>query len=106
MTLGFRRDSTFFVHFFISSVVVAAGLVLGLNLLQWGVLVLSLTSVLAAEMFQQVLKTILETLGHHFPDSAKRAVRIGSAAVFVTVLGTVATIGLVFTQRLMQLFGD
>ena len=106
MTLGFRRDSTFFVHFFVASVVVATSFVLGLSLLQWSALVLSLTIVLAAEMFQQVLKTILETMGHHFPEQANRAERIGGAAVFVTVLGTVITISLIFTERLMDIFGS
>ena len=105
MTLGFRRDCTFFVHFFVSSVVVAAGLVMGLGLVQWGMLVLSLTIVLTAEMFQQVLKTILESLGHHFPDSARRAERIGGAGVFVAFVGTIITLSIIFTERLMALFG-
>jgi diacylglycerol kinase len=105
VTLGVRRDCTFFVHFFVSSVVIAAGLVLGLSLLQWGMLVLSLTIVLTAEMFQQVLKTILESLGHHFPESARRAERIGGAGVFVAFVGTVITLGVIFTERLIALFG-
>jgi diacylglycerol kinase len=104
MTLGFRRDCTFFVHFFVSSVVVAAGLVMGLSLVEWGMLVLSLTIVLTAEMFQQVLKTILDGLGHHFPDSARRAERIGGAGVFVAFVGTIITLSIIFTERLMVLF--
>lgn len=105
VTLGVRRDSTFFVHFFSGSIVIAAALVLGLPLLHWILLVMALTIVLTAEMFQQVLKTILESLGHHFPESARRAERIGTAGVFVAILGTVVTIGLIFAQRLVEVFG-
>ncbi|MFQ5731588.1 MAG: diacylglycerol kinase [Planctomycetaceae bacterium] len=101
---GVRSDSTFFVHFFIASVIVAASLVLGLSVLQWTIVVLTLTMVLTAEMFQQVLKTILAQIGHHFPEAAKRAERIGAAAVFVSFLGAVITIGLIFSQRLSVLF--
>lgn len=105
VTAGVRRDSTFFVHFFIASVIVAAAFVLGLTLIQWTILVLTLTMVLTAEMFQQVLKTILAQIGHHFPEAAQRAERIGGAAVFVTFLGAVVTVGLIFSQRFAELFG-
>ncbi len=106
ITLGFRGDSSFFVHFFITTVVITTAFVLGLGLLQWVALILALTMVLMAEMFQQVLKTILSSLGHHLADTARRAEHIGTAAVFVTFLGAVVTIGLLFTQRLAQLFGQ
>lgn len=101
---GIRRDSTLFVHFFIATAVLAGAVVLGLSLMQWCIVVLALTLVLTAEMFQQVLKTILESLGHHFPEASRRAERIGTAAVSITILGTVILIGLIFTERLMQLF--
>ncbi|MCH8830515.1 MAG: hypothetical protein IID45_13140, partial [Planctomycetes bacterium] len=42
--------------------------------------------------------------GHRFSDDVQRAVRIGSAAVFVTILGAVLTIGLLIGERLSQLF--
>lgn len=106
MTLGFRGDSSFFVHFFITTVVILTAFVLGLSLMQWVALILALTMVLTAEMFQQVLKTILGSLGHHLSHTARRAENIGTAAVFVTFLGAVVTIGLLFTQRLTELFGQ
>jgi len=105
MTLGFRADSTFFVHFFTGSIVVAVAIVLGLTTMQWTTLILSLTLVLAAEMFLQVIKNITQSIGHHFEETAKKSERIGTAAVFVTILGTVLTIGLIFGQRLAELYG-
>lgn len=106
MTLGFRADSTFFVHFFTGSIVVAVAIVLGLTTLQWTILILSLTLVLSAEMFLQVIKNITQSIGHHFEETAKKSERIGTAAVFVTILGTVLAIGLIFGQRLTELYGD
>lgn len=102
--LGVRRDCTFFVHFFVGSIVVATGFVLRLGLLQWTAVVLALTVVLTAEMFQQVLKTILESVSQYIPDQARRAERIGAAAVFVAIFGTAITVGLIFAQRLMEIF--
>ena len=105
MTAGFRGDSTFFVHFFIGTVILITASVLGLATVQWAILILGLTVVLSAEMFHQVLKTILKRFGHHFPDEVERAIRIASAGVFVAILGAVLSIGLIFGERLSQLFG-
>ena len=102
--LGFRRDCTFFVHFFVGSIVIATGFVLKLELWQWVTVVLSLTMVLTAEMFQQVLKTILESVGQYVPEAARRAERIGAAAVFVAIVGTAITVGMIFAQRLVEVF--
>ena len=103
---GLRSDSTFFVHFFVGTVIVAAGFVLGISLLQWTVVVLALTLVLSAEMFNQVLQAIWKTVGHHLSQEGVNAVRMGTAAVFVTLLGAAVTIVLIFGQRLSQLLAD
>ena len=105
ITQGFRGDSTFFVHFFAVSMILAGALVLGLSLIHWTMLVLALTLVLSAEMFHQALKFLLQSVGPHFEKSAETALRIGTAAVFLAMLGAVIVIGLIFVHRLLQMFG-
>lgn len=104
ITLGFRSDSSFFVHFFTGCIVVTAGLVLGIGLIPWTILVLAITVVLAAEMFHSVLKSILANIEHHFPKPTQQAIRMSTAAVFVTNLGAVIIIGLIFGSRLVKIF--
>ena len=106
MTHGVRADSSFFVFFFGGSIVVAGGFVLGLSLMQWTVIVLALTMVLSAEMFNQVVKALLHSIGHHFSRPAQKALRIGTAAVFAAMTGAVLCIALIFGQRLMTMFGN
>ena len=105
VTYGLRGDSAFFFHFFAGSVVVATALVLGVPLRQWTAIVLALTIVLAAEMFHQVLKTLLDGVGHHLGESGQRALRISMAAVYVTTAGAVISLAIVFAQRLWEMFG-
>jgi len=104
LTLGFRGDSSFFVHFFTGTIVLTAGLVLQIELIHWTILVLAFTMVLASEMFYSVLKTILFNIGHHLPEQMRRAIHLGTAAVLVTYFGAVLTIGLIFGRRLFQIF--
>ncbi|HVW02487.1 MAG TPA: diacylglycerol kinase [Planctomycetaceae bacterium] len=101
---GLRIDSTFFVHFFTSSMVLAAAAVIGLGILQWAILALSITLVLAAEMFNQVLKLVLAQPRLIAPAAAQKALGISTAAVYVTIAGCVVTILLLFGQRLDELF--
>ena len=105
MSQGFRLDSTFFVHFFVISVLLASSMVFGLGVVGWCLVVMSLSMVLAAEMFNQVLKIVWEGVGHLFDERTRRASKIGSAGVFVTIVGAVMVIALVFGHRLAQLYG-
>ena len=102
--LGFRIDSTFYVHFFLTSIVLATAVVLGIGLLQWMLLVLALTMVLSAEMFNQVLKALWNSVGHFLPTSSQNVLRISSAAVLLTTVGAAIVVTMIFAQRLMELF--
>ncbi|MEX0718185.1 MAG: diacylglycerol kinase [Planctomycetaceae bacterium] len=103
MTLGVRGDSTFFVHFFAASVVIAGGFVLALSLIEWVLVVLALTLVLAAEMFKQVLNAVWRSVGHHFQRETHQALRIATAAVFVTIGGTSLVVALIFANAIRRM---
>ena len=101
---GLRGDGAIFVHFFSTSIVIAAGLVLGVSLLEWTAIILALTLVLSAEMFRQVLKALLQNASREFNDSARTALRMASAAVCVTMLGSTLAVGLIFTKAILAIF--
>lgn len=102
---GIRGDSAFFVYFFLSSATVAACVVLGISLIQWTIVILALTLVLSAEMFNQVLKALLLGFGRPVDDAARAALRIAVAAVFVAITGSVIVIGLILGQAAVDMFG-
>ncbi len=98
---GIRGGSAFFVHFFGCSIVLAAGYVLVLSLMQWVAVVLSMTIVLAAEMFNQALRAIVieQQPEGEIPPRTSKALGIATAAVMMTVLGGLIVVGMVFAQR-------
>jgi diacylglycerol kinase len=103
---GVRGDSIFFVYFFLSSITIAAAVVLRLSLLQWTIVILSLTLVLCAEMFNQVLKSLIAGLAEHLGDAAQTTLRIGTAAVFVATTGSIVVIGLTLGQAFVEMFEE
>ncbi|HET6326174.1 MAG TPA: diacylglycerol kinase [Planctomycetaceae bacterium] len=102
---GIRSDSAFFVYFFLSSATIAACVVLGISLIQWTIVILALTLVLSAEMFNQVLKALLTEFGQPRDDAARAALRMAVAAVFVAITGSVIVIGLILGQAAVEMFG-
>lgn len=102
--ISLRGDGVFYIHFFSATVVIAAGLILGVSLLEWAVIVLSITMVLSAEMFRQVLKALFARVGHYFDDAGRTALRVAAAAVVVTIAGATLAVGLTFARSIFALF--
>ena len=104
---GIRGGSAFFVHFFGCSIVLATGYVLALSLMQWVAVILSMTIVLAAEMFNQALRAIVVDPedGGIAPQAAK-ALGISTAAVMMTILGGLIVVGMIFTQRVSHFWAE
>ena len=103
---GVRADSAFAVCFFLGTVVAAAAFVLNFAVIEWAVLILAFTTVLSAEMFHQLLKTLWEQEGRLLSARSQEALRIGTAAVMVTMAGPLTVSGLLFARRIMALWTE
>ncbi len=101
---GFRGDSTLFAHFFAIALVIALGVMTGLAALEWAVIVISIATAMAAELFQHVLKTIWSHVGHHLNPDAENALHLANAAVIVAILGASLAISIVILSQLWDLF--
>ncbi len=105
VTRDFRDDSTLFLHFFSGSVILVTAVVLNISPIEWTALILSLTVVVTAEIFNKVLLVIGKHVDRHSTAPLLNDLRIGTAAVFVTIIGGLLTIGLIFGRRVWELFG-
>lgn len=101
---GVRGQSSFFVHFFVAAIVIAAGVVLRVSLVEWSLLAIAIFGVLAAEMFNSALESLAKAVTDQHHPHLGRALDIGSGAVLLAACGAV-TIGLlVFAHRLWVMF--
>ena len=100
LRLTLRMDGTMFAHLFVASCVLAAGFVLGLSAMQWAIVTLSITVVLSAETFNQLLRSLSTEAGHHLPGGMRNVIQIGAAALLITSIGAGIAIVLVFVNRL------
>jgi diacylglycerol kinase len=100
--LGVRGQSSFAVHFVVGSLVVLAAAVLGADLLQWCVLLLCITFVLTAEMFNSALEQLAKAVDRSENQFIAVALDIGSAAVLTAAIGASVVGSIVFLRCLVD----
>ena len=105
LRLCLRSDGTLFAYLFAVTCIVAAGIVVRLDVREWALVILAVTVVLSAGIFNQMLRLLVRSVSHHLPQSSHDAVKVGSTAVLLASVGASSTIVLVFTQRLVHFHG-
>jgi len=90
------------IHLIAALLVVAAGLFLGLNRVEWSVIILTVTAVWAAEIMNTSLEKVVDLLSPQYNVVAGRAKNISAGAVLVTALGAVLVGIMIFGPRIIQ----
>ena len=100
---GVRGQSSFFVHFFVAAAVIAAAAVLDVPLVEWCLLLLCITIVLVAEMFNSALEWLAKAIDPKHNPHLAEALDIGSAAVLIASIGATIVGAIIFLHRLRVL---
>ena len=102
---GVRGESSFAVHFVVAAVVMLAAAVLRMDAVQWGVLLLCIAGVLAAEMFNSALESLARAITREENPHVRDALDIASGAVLTAAFGSIAVGIALFGHRAGQLLG-
>jgi len=102
---GIRGQVSFFVHFFFALAVIGAGLILGVNHVDWCILFLCITVVLAAEMFNTALELLAQAVSDQIDPRIGSALDVGSAAVLIAAFGASIVGLIVFLHRVLVQWG-
>ena len=100
LKMGIRGHSSFSVHFFATAIVLAAGVLFQCNTLEWIALLVCISMVLVAELFNSSIETLFRGLDEETRNRSWPALDIAAGAVLLASLFT-ALIGLIiFLPRL------
>ncbi len=102
---GVRGQATFFVHFFAAAAVIAAAAVLRVDLYEWCLLLLCITVVLVAEMFNSALESMAKAITGENDPHIGNSLNIAAAAVLVASIGASIVGAIIFGNRLGILLG-
>ena len=103
--IAVRGEASYFVHFFVTATVILAAGVYERSPLEWGLLVVCITIVLAAETFNTSIERLARVVSAETHPEISDALDIASGAVLLASLGA-AVVGLiVFNRPLFELLG-
>jgi len=99
---GVRGQSSFFVHLFAAVTVIAAAVVLRIDdPTEWCLLLLCITVVFCAEMFNSALESLAKAITDQFDPHVRTALNVGSAAVLVASIGAAIVGAIIFLNQLL-----
>jgi diacylglycerol kinase len=105
LKLGIRGQSSFFVHFFFSALVVAAAFAFGCSLVEWGLLLGCIGMVLVAELFNSAVETLFRGLDEPTRERVWPCLDIAAGAVLLASAVAVVIGALIFLSHLLALLG-
>ena len=91
---SFKTERNMKIHILAMVIVVLFGIYLKLDLIEWCIIVISIALVLAAELFNTAIETIVDMVSPEKNPKAKLAKDISAAAVLALAIGA-AVIGLI-----------
>lgn len=104
LKLGVRGHSSFFVHFFVATVVIAAAATLRVGLVQWCILLGCVAAVIAAELFNSTIEILCRVLEVEKLPHGKAPLDIAAGAVLAVAIGASIIGVIIFSARLIELF--
>lgn len=102
--LVIRYENNTRVHLLASAAAVALGVLLGLNYLEWALVLMQIGLVWAAEAFNTALEKLVDLVSPEYRPLAGQVKDIAAGAVLFVSVMTVAVGGIIFGHRLYQLW--
>ncbi len=98
-----RTQRNFRIHIAVAAIGTIAGLLLGLTLIEWAVFAIMVAMVLAAEMVNTMVESLVDLVTTEYHPLAKVAKDVAAGIVLLTALASVIVGLLIFAPRLLTI---
>jgi diacylglycerol kinase len=105
MLVAFRTQRSFWVHLPAAVAVLIGATLHGVSQIEWAVLLLCITIVLAAELFNSAIEYLSQAITEDENENIRNALDVASAAVLVTSIGALAVGSLILLTKLAAALG-
>lgn len=94
-------QSSFAVHLVAMALVIVGGVALGVQAVEWGILILCMALVITAETLNSAMEQLVRTLHPAHHADIGTALHMASGAVLASSIGAAATGAVIFLNRLL-----
>lgn len=102
MGIIFKTQHNAWVHIGASVVVVALGFIYSINEAEWGLLVISMAAVLAAEGFNTAIEIDIDLTSPNYHPYARDTKDVAAGAVLLTIIGAVIVGLIIFLPKMLS----
>ena len=100
---SFKTEQNMKIHILIMILVILAGIILKIDALDWIILIIMISLVISAELFNTTIETVVDMITKEKNEKAKIAKDVAAGAVLVLAIGS-AIIGLIiFIPKILNL---
>lgn len=93
------REQNLWFHFVSAMIVVIAGIATGLSAVEWSIIILTITAVIGAELFNTAIERVVDLASPEIHPLAKQAKDVAAGAVLVFALASVIIGLLIFLPK-------
>lgn len=97
------REPNAWIHCFAAVCVVGAGLWLGLSAVEWGIIILVIGAVLAAEAVNSAIEALADRVTSDYDEAIKQAKDLAAGAVLLLAIAAAAIGVIIFLPKLLSL---
>lgn len=101
--LALKHESNFRIHFISAIVVLTSGLILGLSVLEWSLIIFIIFFVLIMELLNTAIETVVDMISPEFSQKAKTAKDVSAASVLLTSILALMIGLLIFLPKILVL---
>jgi diacylglycerol kinase (ATP) len=101
---AFRQEHNLWIDASAAGAAIALGFILHVSTTEWLVIVLAITGVFAAELFNSSVEALVDLCSPGIDERAGRIKDMAAGAVLITALGALATGLIIFIPKLTDLF--
>ena len=91
------------IHILIMILVILAGIILKIDALDWIILIIMISLVISAELFNTTIETVVDMITKEKNEKAKIAKDVAAGAVLVLAIGSVIIGLIIFIPKILNL---
>lgn len=100
---SFKTEQNMKIHILIMILVILAGIILKIDALDWIILIIMISLVISAELFNTTIETVVDMITKEKNEKAKIAKDVAAGAVLVLAIGSVIIGFIIFIPKILNL---
>ena len=101
---SFKSEGNMKIHIFMMIVVILFGILLKISLLEWFVCIILFAIVIAGELFNTAIETVVDMISPNINEKAKLAKDISAGGVLVLAIGAFLIGLFIFIPKILSIF--